>query len=59
MEFTKKLALMVVILMGITSGAFAAQEQIRVNMHEYVDQTVTYNPLETGDGIWFDTNVVS
>ena len=40
----------------MASFAFSAQEQIRVEMNEYVDQTVTYNPLESTDGIWFDSN---
>jgi hypothetical protein len=34
----------------------ATQEQIRVDLNEYVTQTVLYNPLKTGDGIWFDAN---
>lgn len=34
----------------------AENEQLRVEILEYVDQEVSYNPLETGAGIFYDLN---
>ena len=36
--------------------AFSAQEQIRVELKEFVDQNVLYNPLKSNSGIWVDAN---
>ncbi len=40
---------------AMTAG-FATQEQVKIDIKEYVDQEVVFNPLKTGSGIWFDTN---
>ncbi len=39
----------------IATSASAASEQLRVVISEQVDQYVTYNPLKTAGGIWYDT----
>ena len=43
-------------LLLLAFSANAVSEQILVEMNEYVDQEVLYNPLKTGSGIWFDAN---
>ena len=36
------------------STAFSTTEQLRVEIKEYIDQNVIFNPLKTGAGSWFD-----
>ena len=55
MEFIRKIVLMSIIVSLCFVSSFGASEQVRVNINEYVDQTVTYNPLESGSGIWYNT----
>lgn len=31
-------------------------EQLRIDMNEYVDQTVIFNPLKSAAGTWYDSN---
>jgi len=32
------------------------KNKLKIDIKEYVDQEVVFNPLKTGSGIWFDTN---
>ena len=45
-----------IIMLILASNIFSTQEQIRVEFREYVNQSVLYNPLKSGTGVWFDTN---
>jgi hypothetical protein len=40
----------------LVSFVNATDQQILVELEEYVDQNVLYNPLKSGDGIWYDLN---
>ncbi|MFW6285839.1 MAG: hypothetical protein ACOC16_01560 [Nanoarchaeota archaeon] len=41
-------------LLLFLAGAYASNQQVLVEMNEYVDQKVLFNPLKSGLGIWFD-----
>src|SRR6056297_2216487 len=56
MEYFKKLMLLMFLVICSLSAVFATQEQVRVNINEYVDQEVSYDPLNAGGGIWVDAN---
>ncbi|MCA9459633.1 MAG: hypothetical protein KC550_03730, partial [Nanoarchaeota archaeon] len=55
MEFIRKIVLILIFVSLCFVSSFGASEQVRVQINEYVDQTVTYNPLKTGSGIWYNT----
>jgi len=53
-----KLNKLLIAILGLFLFAFsvnAVSQQILVEMEEYVDQQVLFNPLKTGAGIWYDT----
>lgn len=53
-----KLSKLLAVVLGLFLLAFSANavsQQILVEMEEYVDQQVLFNPLKTGEGIWYDT----
>ena len=55
-EIKKIMALLLAFLFSV-GFAYATQEQLTVEIFEYVDQTVYFNPLKyntAGAGIWFD-----
>ncbi|MCA9459080.1 MAG: hypothetical protein KC589_04080 [Nanoarchaeota archaeon] len=54
MELIRKLVVAVMFISLCFVSAFAASEQVRVEINEYIDQTVTFNPLKTGSGIWYN-----
>lgn len=56
MEVLKKLLSGLFILVFALQVAFATQEQVLIQMNEYVDQTVIFNPLKTASGIWTDVS---
>lgn len=56
MGYLKRITLAIMALFFLIFSVNATQEQIRVDINEYVDQTVLYDPLETGGGIWADAN---
>ncbi len=55
MVSVNKIILLLIGLMILPISVFASQEQLSVEISEYVDQYVTYNPLKTGAGTWYDT----
>jgi len=56
MNKISKLLTFTVLILSCFAFSFATQEQIRIDIQEYADQNILYNPLKTGDGIWFDPN---
>ena len=57
MVVKNKLAVLFIVFLMILGIAYATQEQLTVEISEYVDQQVNFNPLKYnsgGDGIWFD-----
>jgi hypothetical protein len=55
MELRKILVLLLGLFM-VPVAAFAASQQLDIQINEYVNQEVVYNPLRTGGGIWYDAN---
>lgn len=51
MEFVKKLVMAFLALMCVVSVVHAENEQVRVELLEYVNQTVWMNPLRFGSGV--------
>jgi hypothetical protein len=43
-------------LLFLTQSVLATQQQIQIDVQEFVNQEVVFNPLKTGAGIWFDTS---
>lgn len=56
MDSVKKLVMLLACLLLAPALAHASFEQLSIDINEYVDQYVTYNPLKDGDGIWNDTS---
>ncbi len=55
MRMINRLAgLLVVVLFFLSLGVYASEEALNIELSEYVYQEVTYNPLKTGGGIWYD-----
>lgn len=55
MAVFKKFVFVFASIMLSLFAANATQQQVLIEMDEYVDQTVIYNPLKSGSGIWQDT----
>lgn len=58
MKINNKLSFVLLVLFVLAgfSSVFATQPQIAVNLTEFVNQNVSFNPLKVGGGIWFDAH---
>ncbi len=52
----KKVFMIILGLFAVAGSVFATQQQLDIEMSEYVNQTVIYNPLKAGEGTWYDAN---
>ena len=55
MEVLKKILIVAFMSLFAFSVVSATQEQLLIEMNEYVDQVVIFNPLKSTTGIWADT----
>jgi hypothetical protein len=55
-KILKSILLIISLLLIFQGVVFATQEQLQVNIKEYVDQEVTMNPLNPGSGLWYDAH---
>ncbi|MDA3855274.1 MAG: hypothetical protein PF569_03380 [Candidatus Woesearchaeota archaeon] len=59
MAMVKKVLILLIGIFALLSVSYATQEQILIELNEFVDQEVIYNPLKfggTGVGTWSDAN---